>query len=235
MVRAEVIEIAEADLEELRTDLRLMPNSEPLLQLIETWRHEPVRLKLERLAEHIRSIATVLGKDPIVVRIEADRTRLPTDACGPFWSSMVHVVRNAVDHGIESPSERAALGKPDRAPIALRARMKAGGLVVEVEDGGRGIDWAGVAERARASGLAATTPADLTEALFHCGLTTRTEASMTSGRGVGLTAARQACVDAGGTVEVESVAGQGTRFRFLLRDLVPTATASEPRGARRIA
>lgn len=214
--RADLIEISDTELEQFLANLRRMPGGAALARIVENWRNEPVRARLERLAGHIRALSSSLGKGPVDVRIESDHTRLAAERFPHFWGSLVHVVRNAVDHGIEMPDERIAAGKPLEAPISLRAEMQATALVVEIEDGGRGIDWSSVAASAQAAGMPAQTTDDLVRALFADGLSTRAAASMTSGRGVGLAAAHQACVDAGGEVRVHSQPGVGTRFTFVL-------------------
>src|SRR6185295_4651551 len=88
------------------------------------------------------------------------------------------------------------------------------GFVVSVSDDGRGIDWRKLAEKAAAAGLPTATRADLEQALFADSISTRDSVSETSGRGVGLGAVRAAVIGLGGSIEVESAAGQGTTFRF---------------------
>ena len=214
--RLDRIEVTEDELDELIAALRRLPGGHVIAREVDTWRDEPVRARLERLAGHIRKLAVTLGKGPIEIEIESDHTRLPPDRWAPFWGALVHVVRNAVDHGIESPDERVAAGKPLGAKIALRAAMRAGELVIEIEDQGRGIDWSSVERCARAAGLPASTHDDLVAALFSDGLTTRERATDISGRGVGLAAVHQACRDVGGEVCVDSRTGEGTRFTFML-------------------
>jgi two-component system chemotaxis sensor kinase CheA len=125
------------------------------------------------------------------------------------------VVRNAIDHGIETADERAAMGKTEAAQLALRTRLNSQRFTVEFADNGRGIDWRKVAQRAQTLGLPADTPSDLTAALFTEGLSTLEVVSEVSGRGVGLAIARSACQNLGGEVEVDSELGKGTTIRFV--------------------
>lgn len=214
--RLDRFEITEAELDELVVSLGRIPGGESIARVVDSWRHEPVRARLERLASHIRMLSDTLGKGPITVEVAADNTRIAADRWPELWGALVHVVRNAVDHGLETPEERIAAGKPLEAMIALRATSRDGDLTLEIEDHGRGIDWSQVAASARAAGLPSATHEDLMAALFADGLTTRTTVTATSGRGIGLAAAHQACLDVGGDLRVDSRAGRGTRFTFML-------------------
>jgi two-component system chemotaxis sensor kinase CheA len=124
------------------------------------------------------------------------------------------VVRNAVDHGIESAGERQASGKPHRARLILSAEERPGAVILSIADDGRGIDWGALARSAAARGLPAVNPDDLVEAMFADGISTRQEVSDTSGRGVGLAAVRQVVTELGGHLRVFSEPGQGTRFEL---------------------
>jgi two-component system chemotaxis sensor kinase CheA len=124
------------------------------------------------------------------------------------------MLRNAVDHGIESPEERAAAGKPPAGRLALRARQTTGDLVIEIGDDGRGIDWDGVRDKADALGLRTQTDADLMQALLGGGVSTKLAATEISGRGAGVSACADACEALGGQMSLESVRGKGSTFRF---------------------
>ena len=150
------------------------------------------------------------------VQIDCGRLRLRKERFGHFWSAFVHVVRNAVDHGIEAPQEREELGKTEPAKIVLRAYVDEEHLTIEVVDNGRGIAWEKIAEKAKERGLPAQTKADLVEALFSDGVSTAAEVTSVSGRGVGMAAVRDVCKELGGRITIESERGVGTRtvFRF---------------------
>ncbi len=131
---------------------------------------------------------------------------------------LVHLVRNSVDHGIEAPEARLEAGKPRAGKIVITARTDGDLLAVTVEDDGRGIDPAAIREAAlrkgmiadaQAAGLSARAALDL---IFVPGFTTRSEAGETSGRGVGLDVVRKKMTTLGGSVQVESEPGKGTRF-----------------------
>lgn len=199
-----------------------------ILAMLARWRDEPLRPRLGHIAEQARALALRLGKGEICATVESAPLRLPADPWRGFWSSFVHLVRNAVDHGLEPGDERRALGKPPVGHLVLRAGVEPEGFVIEIADDGRGIDWGAVARRARAERLPAVTADDLTAALFHDGISTRDEASEHSGRGVGLGAVRAACARLGGRVEVHSAPGRGTSFRFVFSPQAVSCAAPEP-------
>lgn len=176
---------------------------------------EPVGPSLERLGKYARALAARMGK--VEPRVEIDDGGLLVDGkrSAPLFASLVHLLRNAVDHGLETRAERTAAGKPD-AVLSLRASVEGGEASIVIQDDGRGIDWDRVRERAKARGLAASSRSDLTAALFSDEFSTRDEASSISGRGVGLAAVQAEMTRLSGRVLVESELGRGTLFRLLM-------------------
>lgn len=175
---------------------------------------EPATQRLEHFAEQARALAKRLAKGELEVDVSGDAVRLERERFAEFWSSFSHVIRNAVDHGLEAPEKRAELGKPSGGSLRLTTREDGDDFVIEVSDDGRGIDWERVREKAAALGLPAGDQRDLVEALFAPGLTTASEVTETSGRGIGLAAVREACDRLGGSIEVQSDRGRGTSIRF---------------------
>lgn len=173
---------------------------------------------LDRFA---RDLARSLGKQA-VLEIRGKNTRIDRDVLQRIEAPLHHLLRNAIDHGLESPDERVARGKPAMGRIVVDARHSNGSLLVTVADDGRGIDFdrlrAAVAERSlTTSELAATlTEAELTEFIFLPGFTTRTEVTEISGRGVGLDAVRRAVQAVHGEVSARATPGQGLRFELQL-------------------
>ncbi len=182
-----------------------------LLAIARSWADERATSPLERLARHARHLAVRLGRS-LTVSCEGGGLRLPRAALEPFWASAVHLVRNAVDHGVEDEVERARVGKATVATLRFHCERAGERVVVEVEDDGRGIDWEAVRAKAAERGLPSATAEDLQAALFADGISTRAEANALSGRGVGLAAVRAACRELGGSIEVTSWRGRGTRF-----------------------
>ncbi len=143
-----------------------------------------------------------------------------------FWSAFVHVVRNAVDHGLETPADRLALGKPESGRIDVATIINKNRFEIVITDDGRGIDWQRIGEAAQAKGLPCSTPEELVAALFADGVSTAKEVTSISGRGVGMAAVKASCENLGGKIHVESDFGKSTTFRFSfpIESMAPAAS-----------
>lgn len=164
------------------------------------------------------SLAERLEKQLAPVSVQGDDISLPAERFAEFFRALVHVFRNAVDHGIEMPEERLAAGKPAQGRIDCMVTGKDAAAVIVITDDGRGIDRAALEEKLRRAGVTAAAASDLSlEDLVFCeGLSSRDNASEISGRGVGLAAVKMELDSLGGTAHVESWPGKGTRFSFHL-------------------
>lgn len=209
------IEIEDEEFEHVLKEI-LSPgvSRERIADRVKTWKLERAEVRLGRIADQAKSIAKRLNKPDLEVEIDDGDVRLDPGYWAPFWSSFVHVVRNAVDHGIEDENERQAAGKPQAGKLKLMTRTDAEGLIVSLADDGKGIDWERVANKAQSLGIPANDQNDLVEALFSEGMSTRDEVTSYSGRGVGMGAVREACKQRQGQVKVVSEKGQGTVFEF---------------------
>ena len=206
--------VSAEDLVELHAAIADGRSLAEIQHLVRTWQHERTRRRLEHFAEQARTVAIRLGKPDVEIAIADHDVRLDPGTFRSFWSVFTHVVRNAVDHGIEPASDRVAVGKPDRGRIELETVRVGGEVVIAIRDDGRGIDWERVRVKAREAGRPHASRDDLIAALFSDGVTTRDVASETSGRGLGLAAIRERCVALGGAIEVDSELGKGARFVF---------------------
>lgn len=183
-----------------------------------------------RLARLTRQLAEQQGK-LVQLTIAGAETEVDREQVEPLTDALMHVVRNALDHGIEKPSERASRSKPERATLVLRATPQADRVVVEVEDDGSGFDFGRIGARAVARGLAsaarlsALAEQELVEFLFAPGFTTRDDVSDVSGRGVGLDAARQNILELGGGMSLTSRVAGGVRATIELPIADPTAVS----------
>jgi two-component system chemotaxis sensor kinase CheA len=161
------------------------------------------------LRRAVRDIARASGKQ-VRWELAGEDTELDRHVLEQLREPLVALVRNATDHGIEPPAERAARGKPAEGVVRLHARQIGAEVVIAVGDDGRGID----VERVRARAGGRLSEAEALEAIFEAGLTTVDEVSGVSGRGVGLDAVRTAVGRLRGRVEVSSRPGLGTEFRI---------------------
>ncbi|HEV8548291.1 MAG TPA: ATP-binding protein, partial [Polyangiaceae bacterium] len=176
----------------------------------------PVEPVLRELRRHARTLAREAGKN-VSVNIEARGVELERNVLDKLWDSLLHLVQNAVDHGLED--DAAARGdKSNVGTLTLSAQAAGPNVVLCVEDDGRGVDPERLRAAARRSGrgaeFAQATDEEVLELLFDHGFSTRTEVSALSGRGVGLAVVRRQVEGLGGEVRVESKVGEGTRFRL---------------------
>jgi two-component system chemotaxis sensor kinase CheA len=172
----------------------------------------PVRLR--RVADQARSLAQRLGKSSLQVEVSAQGdVRFDRQRWAGFWAAFIHPIRNALDHGIESAEERVRAGKPPHGKLTIAVRGDAQAITVELIDDGRGIDFDKVREKARAAGLPHASEAQLVEALFSEGFSTNDQATELSGRGMGMSALREAARALGGSVTMQSQPGKGTTLR----------------------
>jgi signal transduction histidine kinase len=213
--RKDQLEIRRGELGDLLAQARAGAPVDIVIRELESWTRERVERRLELLGRQASSLARRLGKPEPEVVIQAEGVRHDAAVWANYWSAMVHAIRNAVDHGLEDSEVRVEAGKPPAGRIELGARRVGNQLTFWIADDGRGIDWEKVREKAKRLGRAHQTQADLTEALFVDGVSTRDQVSAVSGRGVGLAALRQAVSALGGVVEVESKPGGGAVFRFV--------------------
>ncbi len=240
------VQMTPADLAALIARVREGAPHQSLLRALQRFAWEPLGLRLQRLADQLVGVARRLGKPQPRVLIDSQELRLPPEAYRAFWSSLSHLVRNVVDHALETEQERLQLGKPAENQVQLRAWADTEHLHVQVSDDGRGIDWQRLARRAKERGLPSHSREELVEALFADGVSTADSVNETSGRGVGMSAVRAVCRELGGTVSVASETGQGTTFHFQfplqqgglvpgsgLRPVshIPTSQRSEPERA----
>jgi len=179
----------------------------------------PIGEVFARMRFVIRDLAREYGRQ-VRLEVVGQDTEIDKYLVEQMGDPLLHLVRNAISHGIETPDQRQALGKPPEATIALRAATMGDTVLIEVCDDGSGIDRARVASRALQLGLIdADTPLDnstLLDVLCAPGFSTRDEADRTSGRGVGMSIVRETVQQVGGTLELDTTEGAGTCFRIYL-------------------
>ncbi|HVC30378.1 MAG TPA: chemotaxis protein CheA [Steroidobacteraceae bacterium] len=184
-------------------------------------RVRPLRVVLQRFPRLVRETSADLGKAVRLV-IEGDETEADKTIVEMLPEPLLHVVRNAIDHGVESATERAAAGKAATATLRIKASRQADQVLIEVSDDGAGVDLSRVGKVALARGLIteeqlrALTAAEALELIFAPGFSTAAKVTGISGRGVGMDAVRRAVERVGGHVSIASVAGQGTEVKLSL-------------------
>jgi two-component system chemotaxis sensor kinase CheA len=177
---------------------------------------KPAFQKMERMA---RDLAHACGKK-VDFTTSGEGTELDRTVVEEIGDPLVHMVRNALDHGVESPEERLAQGKSETGTLALRAYHQGGSVIVELQDDGRGIDPAKVLGKAKKQGLVAAdaslSRAEIFGLIFLPGFSTAEKITDVSGRGVGMDVVRRNIERLRGKIEVESEVGRGTVFKIKL-------------------
>ncbi len=193
-------------------------------------RLQPIATITGKLGRVVRDLAADLGKR---VRVEIEGTDLGVDKTvnEALRDPLLHLVRNAVDHGIELPDTRVQAGKPAEGLVRIRAHRAAGRIHLELSDDGRGIDTDRLVARAIATGVlsdadaAALSPQEARQLVFRAGLSTKDGVTKVSGRGVGMDVVQAALHQIGGSIAIDSAPGQGTVTRIsvpLTLAVVPT-------------
>jgi len=205
-----MVEIPAAEYSLLIAKFSNTADKQALVHQLLKWQLEPVSRYFDRMAEQARALALRLGKGNITVHLDGGNIRVDGERWASLFSELTHVVRNAVDHGLEEMIERKAAGKPKSGTIIFKAYTRNDRLVFEIKDDGRGIAWDSVREKAKQLGLPHATHADLVDALCYDGLSTREAATQISGRGVGMAALKTQVLERHGRIEATSTAGVGT-------------------------
>lgn len=181
----------------------------------------PIDSAFNRFPRMVRDITQKLGKEVELV-IEWRETELDRSVIESISDPLIHMLRNSVDHGIETPLDRIQAGKPRMGTVWVRARHQESHVVIEMEDDGKGIDPERLKAKALQMGILSQeianrmTDSDAMQLVFAAGLSTATEVSELSGRGVGMDIVKSNIEKLGGTITITSKRGQGTRFTVRL-------------------
>ncbi len=198
---------------------QLARNTRELQESVLGIRMVPISFSFNRFPRLVRDLGHKLRKN-VELRVSGENTELDKTVMEKIGDPLVHLIRNALDHGIETPEERRAAGKPDTGVLHLNAYHSGGRILIEIADDGAGIDSRKILARARARGLIAEgdSPSEdrIHDLIFQPGFSTAAEVTDISGRGVGLDVVRRNIKDLGGVVEVRSRAGQGSTFLIKL-------------------
>ena len=226
-----VIEVPESSLLGALREASMASAEQPVVRTLLRLYLEPTSVPLRRLADRASELSSKLGKAPVEVIVADNGCFAPRSELRELWGSLIHVIRNALDHGIERPEDRGQKG-PGRLLLSTLP-MPEGGMSIRIVDDGRGIDWEAIQRKASAAGLPSDSHEDLVEAIFADGLSTAESVTLVSGRGVGLAAVAASVRSLGGTISVDSMRGEGTRFEFqipprdLFAEIYPRAAPQE--------
>jgi two-component system, chemotaxis family, sensor kinase CheA len=213
MVQQSVVALAERQDERHAHSLATLDrNTRELQQAVMSIRMMPMEFVFSRFPRLVYDVSAKLGKK-VTLRTQGHDTELDKEMIELLVDPLTHVVRNAIDHGIETPEERRASGKPEMGTVYMRATHRGGSVIIEVVDDGRGLDRERILAKARELGL----PVDETWTdvqawglIFEAGFSTAREVTNLSGRGVGMDVVRRNIASLGGSVSVSSVRGEGT-------------------------
>ena len=195
-------------------------------------RMQPIDTVWNKLPRLVRDVSVACGREVRLV-LEGRDTELDKTILEAIKDPLTHVVRNAIDHGIESPEVRVAAGKPAEGTLTMRAFHEGGQVNIEISDDGAGIDPARIATKAIERGLAtveqlrAMPPREIVNLIFVPGFSTATKVTNVSGRGVGMDVVRTNVEKIGGTVDVSSEPGLGTTLKIkipLTLAIIPALT-----------
>lgn len=195
-------------------------------------RMQPVGRLFQKFPRLVRELAKDLGKD-VELTIEGAETEVDRVVVDSLYDPLVHMLRNALDHGVESPEDRIAAGKPSKAFISLKAWQEANSVMIVLQDDGKGMDPVRLRKKAMEKGLinesGAPTDDEAYQLVFLPGFSTKDVASSVSGRGVGMDVVKTAVEKNRGAIHIESSLGHGTKFAIRLPielSIVPTMLVS---------
>jgi len=207
-------------LEKLQDGLaQLERNTRELQESVMRIRMMPISFAFQRFPRMVRDLSSKLNKE-IELRLLGEQTELDKTVMEKIGDPLVHLVRNSIDHGIETPEEREAQGKSRAGVVELNAFHQGGNIVIEITDDGKGIDKEVIFNKAVEKGLISETDVLADEQIFDLifapGFSTAKEISDVSGRGVGMDVVKRNIRELGGNIEVQSTQGQGSKITIRL-------------------
>ncbi|MDN4472351.1 chemotaxis protein CheW [Demequina zhanjiangensis] len=203
----------------VRASQRLSLIATELQQGVMKTRMQPIDHVWNKVPRMVRDISSALGRKVRLDMVGKD-TELDRGVLEAIKDPLTHLIRNAIDHGIETPADRAKAGKPEQGVLGLRAYHQGGQVVIEIADDGKGIDPDVISAKAIEKGLKTAgqiesmSPQDILQLLFLPGFSTAEKVTNVSGRGVGMDVVKTKIDSIGGVVDVQSTPGTGTTWRL---------------------
>lgn len=198
---------------------QLARNTRHLQESVMRLRSQPLSIVFGRLPRTVHALCDQLGKR-VNLQVTGDGTELDKTVVEKLGDPLVHLVRNCVDHGIETPAARLAAGKPEAGTLSISSFARGKDVYIEIQDDGRGLDEAAILAKAKDRGLvepeADLSSAAIAQLIFLPGLSTAKEITDVSGRGVGMDVVRQNVRSLGGEITITSVPHKGTKFTLRL-------------------
>jgi len=217
---AESEEVTAAQIEQLKNGLgQLERNTRELQESVMSIRMLPISFIFSRFPRMVHDLSSKLSKQVELV-MSGEGTELDKTVMEKIGDPMVHLVRNAIDHGIETPEQRAEKGKPAIGKVNLNAFHQGGNIVIEIKDDGAGLDKDRLLSKAREKGLVredeTLSEEQIYQLIFNPGFSTAAVVSDVSGRGVGMDVVKKNIISLGGSIDIESKLEKGTTFRVRL-------------------
>ena len=192
----------------------LQRNTREIQESVMSMRMLPVNMTFNRFPRVVRDLSSKLGKKVDLV-IQGGNTEIDKSLIEKLVDPLTHLVRNSIDHGIESPEERLEAGKSENGTVILSAEQKGSSIIIGIIDDGAGLNKARILEKATQNGLAVTPDmpdSEIWQLIFQAGFSTAAEVTDVSGRGVGMDVVRRNIESIGGRIEIESSQGEGSAF-----------------------
>ena len=192
----------------------LQRNTREIQESVMSMRMLPVNMTFNRFPRVVRDLSSKLGKKVDLV-IQGGNTEIDKSLIEKLVDPLTHLVRNSIDHGIESPEKRLEAGKSENGTVILSAEQKGSSIIIGIIDDGAGLNKARILEKATQNGLAVTPDmpdSEIWQLIFQAGFSTAAEVTDVSGRGVGMDVVRRNIESIGGRIEIESSQGEGSAF-----------------------
>lgn len=192
----------------------LQRNTREIQESVMSMRMLPLTATFNRFPRLVRDLAGKLGKQVELV-LQGGSTEIDKSLIEKIVDPLTHLVRNSIDHGIETPEKRAAAGKPEKGTVILSAEQKGGSIIISIIDDGGGLHRDKILDKARSNGLAVSDDmpdSEVWQLIFQPGFSTAEAITDVSGRGVGMDVVRRNIESIGGRIDIESSAGEGSAF-----------------------
>jgi len=215
IIRQDIAHQITSDRNLMRDIAQLTRITASLQQTSTSLRMVPIKQTFQRMSRLVRDLARNKGKH-IKVEMIGEDTEIDRHMVDEIYNPLVHMVRNSVDHGIETPQEREAAGKPSRGTIILKAYHRGGNIIIEISDDGRGLDRQKILEKAIRAGRVHAgddlSDDEIYRLIFLPGVSTAEKVTDVSGRGVGMDVVKKAVEKLRGKIDIKSTPGRGVTF-----------------------